>query len=166
MDQAENLRTIAEIAAAFAGFTGVVLILGQRSVGTWSPAEASTIRVLLESSIGAVFFALLPNIILPAFVSPITTWRVSAALLTVYHVAAIARSDLLDRRATAELLGRRLDWGLTIGGLISSGATAVVALGFVTGAAALIYTLSLLYILLVAALCFGALLLSGGRPAA
>jgi len=166
LDQAENLRTIAEIATAFAGFTGVVLILGQRSTGTWSAAEASTIRVLLESSIGAVFFALLPIIILPSCSSPISGWRVSAALLTVYHVAAIARADLVARREAAQIVGHRLDWGLTIGGLISSGATAVVALGLAAGAAPLIYTLSLLYILLVAVLCFATLLLSGGRPAA
>jgi len=166
LDQAENLRAIAEVAIALAGFTGVVIVLGQRSAGSWSAAERSTIRVLLESSLGAVFFALFPAIIVSSFPAPITAWRLSAGLLTVYHLAAIVRADIVDRRGTAQFLGRKLDWGLTIGGLISSCATAVVALGFAAPAAALIYSLSLLYMLLVGALCFGALLLSGGRPAA
>jgi len=166
LDQAENLRTIAEVAIALAGFTGVVIVLGQRSAGTWSAAERSTIRVLLESSVGAVFFALFPAIVVSSFSAPITAWRVSAGLLTVYHAAAIARADILDRREAAHILGPKLDWGLTIGGLISMCATAAVALGIATPAAALIYSLSLLYMLLVGALCFGALLLSGARPAA
>jgi ABC-type transport system involved in cytochrome c biogenesis permease subunit len=62
LDQLENLRTIAEVATAFAGFTGVVIILGHRSSGSWSASEHSTIRILLEASIGTVFFALLPAI--------------------------------------------------------------------------------------------------------
>lgn len=166
MDQADNLRTIAEVAIALAGFTGVVLVLGQRSVGTWSAAETSAIRVLLESSIGAAFFALFPAIVVSSFSDPIGGWRLSAGLLTLYHVAAIARADIVDRGEAARVLGRKLDRGLTIGGLCSIVATSIVALGFAAPAAVLIYSLSLLYMLLVGALCFGALLLSGGRPTA
>jgi hypothetical protein len=87
MDQFENLRTIAEVATAFAGFTGIVIVLGHRSSGAWSASERSTIRILLETSIGTVLFALLPAIILRGFSSPFTGWRVSAGLLTVYHLA-------------------------------------------------------------------------------
>lgn len=166
MEQADNLRTIAEVAIALAGFTGVVIVLGQRSIGTWSAAERSAILVLLESSIGAFFFALFPVIVVPSFSAPITGWRLSAGLLTLYHVAAIIRADIVDRREAARILGRKLDWGLTIGGLVAICATFIVALGFAAPAAVLIYSLSLLYMLLVGALCFGALLLSGGRPSA
>jgi hypothetical protein len=160
------LRTIAEVATAFAGFTGVVIVLGHRSAGIWSAGEESTIRVLLETSLGAVFFALIPSIIVSSFPTPITAWRMSAGLLTVYHLAAMIRADVLARRQAGQILGRKLDRGLTVGGALSTCATALVALGFASEAAALIYTLSLLWVLLVAALCFGALLLSGGRPAA
>jgi len=161
----ENLRTIAEVATAFAGFTGVVIVLGRRSAGGWTPAESSTIRILLEASIGVVFLGLLP----PALVlnlSASTTWRVCAGLLAAYHSAIMFRADVLDRRQAGHLLGRRRDWALSIVGLGSIAACAAVALGFVGRAAELIYTLSLLYMLFVGALSFAALLLSGGRSAA
>ena len=36
MEQAETLRTIAEVATAFAGFSGVVVVLGHRAQRAWS----------------------------------------------------------------------------------------------------------------------------------
>lgn len=165
MDHFENLRTIAEVATAFAGFTGVVIVLGHRSAGAWSAAERSTIRNLLEAAIGVVFFALLPAAVaLNLAIS--TTWRLAAGLLAIYHVAILVRADVLDRRQGGQLIGRELDWGLSITGVVSILATAGVACGLVPYAAALIYTLALLHLLLVAALSFVALLLSGGSPAA
>ncbi len=165
MDHFENLRTIAEVATAFAGFTGVVIILGHRSAGAWSDAEQSTIRILLEAAIGVVFFALLPTVFALNLAIP-TTWRLAAGLLTMYHLAILLRADVLDRRQAGQLIGRRLDWGLSITGIISILATALVAFGLLSYAAALIYTLALLHLLLVAALSFAGLLLSGGKPAA
>ena len=165
MEGTDALLTIAEVATAFAGFTGVVIVLGRRSAGTWSDAERSSIRILLEASIGVVFFALLPTVFVLNLSTP-TTWRLAAGLLTVYHLTILFRADVLDRRQARQFLGRRLDWGLSITGIISILATALVALGFVPQAAALIYTLSLLHLLLVAALSFAGLLLSGSRPAA
>jgi len=166
VDQLENLRTIAEIAAAFAGFTGVVIALGQRAAGRWLPAEKSTIRILLETSIGTVFFAMLPAILGTTIQNPTTTWRTCAGLLTVYHVAILFRSDVLDRGQAGQLLGRRLDLIASGTGYISSCATAGVALGLLAEAAQLIYMLSLLWLLLVAALSFVGLLLASGRPSA
>jgi len=165
LDYLENLRTIAEIATAFAGFTGVVIVLGHRAAGAWSEVERTTIRILLETSIGVVFFALLPTAFILNLSAP-TTWRLAAGLLAAYHSAILFRADVLDRRQAGQLLGRRIDWGLSITGIFSILANALVASGFVPQAAAIIYTLALLHLLLVAALAFVALLLSGGRPAA
>jgi hypothetical protein len=161
----ENLRTIAEVATAFTGFTGVVIVLGRRSAGGWTPAESSTIRILLEASIGVVFFGFLPPV-LALNLPTATTWRLCAGLLALYHAVIMFRADVLDQRQAGHLLGRKRDWALSIVGLGSIGACAAVALGFVGHAAELIYTLSLLYMLFVGALSFAALLLSGGKPAA
>jgi hypothetical protein len=166
MDQLENLRTIAEVATAFAGFTGIVVVLGHRTSGAWSTSERSTIRILLETSIGTVLFALLPAIVVQSFSSPFTGWRVSAGLLTVYHLAIVVRADVLARGEAGHVLGRMIDWGGTALSVVSMCFTGAVALGYAGNIASLVYTLSLLHFLLIAALSFGALLLSTGRPAA
>jgi len=161
----DNLRTISEVATAFAGFTGVVIVLGRRSAGGWTQPESSTIRILLEASIGVVFFSLLPPILV-LNISSSTTWRVCTGALAIYHLVIIFRADVLDRRQAGHLLGGKRDWALSIVGLGSIAACTTVAFGCLAHAAELIYTLSLLYMLFVGALSFAALLLSGGRSAA
>lgn len=112
-----------------------------------------------------MFFALLPPVLVRNIPGS-TTWRVCAGPVAIYHLVIMFRADVLDQRQAGHLLGRRRDWGLSIVGLGSIGACALVALGFAAHAAELIYTLSLLYMLFVGALSFAALLLSGGRAAA
>jgi hypothetical protein len=166
LDQLENLRTIAEVATTFAGFTGIVVVLGHRSSGAWSASERSTIRILLETSIGTVLFALLPPIILESFSSPFTGWRVSAGLFTAYHLAIVVRADFFASGEAGQILGRAIDWGGSAVSVVSMGCTGAVTLGYAENIAPLVYTLSLLHLLLIGALSFGALLLSTDRPVA
>lgn len=51
MDIVELLIGIAEIATALAGFSGVVVAFGSRSLGTWSPGDRLRLTFLLEASL-------------------------------------------------------------------------------------------------------------------
>ena len=57
MDGADGLTAIAEVAIGLAGFSGVVVVLG-RQPGEFTRVETGRLVVLLLSSLGAMFFAL------------------------------------------------------------------------------------------------------------
>ena len=59
LDFPEVLVGIAEIAVALAGFTGVVVVFGSRSEGSWHPGDRLRLGFLLEASVTAGGFALL-----------------------------------------------------------------------------------------------------------
>ena len=82
LNESEILQTFAEVGVAIAGFTGVVFVLGNRATGEWPHAERMWFRVLLESSLCVVFFALLP-VVLASYLSSSTVWRLSDGLLGI-----------------------------------------------------------------------------------
>ena len=79
----EALSTIAEIALGLAGFSGVVVVLG-RQPGTFSSVEAGRLVLLLASSIGAMFLALLPLSLAPLGLSESVLWRTSAGTFVAF----------------------------------------------------------------------------------
>ena len=83
VEQAETLRTIAEVATAFAGFSGVVVALGSRADREWSYNATMGIRFLLAFSLGVVFFAFVP-LIVEAIGVPV--WRISNGLFGSFHL--------------------------------------------------------------------------------
>ena len=163
MDQAENLRTLAEVAVAFAGFTGIVAVLGKRSSNPWSSAELNTIRTLLHTSIGATLFALLPGVLGPYVESSDLVWRASSGLFTAYHLTAIL-SSLRHGSTGVTMAPWVVNLTLPIG-FLSIVATSLVTLGMFASSAAFIYTLTVFHFIMMSAICFGSLLLRGS-PAA
>jgi len=83
MREADLLQTLAEVGVAIAGFTGVVVVLGRRARGDWSPPEIQWLHMLLLSSLSVVFFALLPVVLENAGLLPSGVWRLSAGFLAV-----------------------------------------------------------------------------------
>ena len=79
----DALSTIAEIALGLAGFSGVVVVLG-RQPGAFTRVEAGRLVLLLVSSIGAMFLALLPLSLAPLELSDSLLWRISAATFTAF----------------------------------------------------------------------------------
>ena len=98
----DALSTIAEIALGLAGFSGVVVVLG-RQPGAFSRVEAGRLVLLLVSSIGAMFLALLPLSLAPLELSDSLLWRVSAGTFTGFCVGygLIGRSRVRIVRADA-----------------------------------------------------------------
>ena len=102
MNLPDALSTIAEIALGLAGFSGVVVVLG-RQPGAFSRVEAGRLVLLLVSSIGAMFLALLPLSLAPLELSDSLLWRVSAGTFTAFCLGygLIGRSRVRIVRAHA-----------------------------------------------------------------
>ena len=63
MDAQTTLSTIAEVAIALAGFTGVVAVLGNRRKNDWTSEERLQLRVLVETSMTALFASFTPGVL-------------------------------------------------------------------------------------------------------
>jgi len=81
------VSTITQVAAALAGFTGVVAVLGHRSQGAWSSAERLQLRVLVETSLTVLFASLVPGLLLTTSMSDPSVWRAANLVLAGLHAA-------------------------------------------------------------------------------
>ncbi len=168
MERHEILHTLAEVATAFAGFTGIVVVLGRRSIGEWRSNEKTIVSVLLASSLGVVLFAFVPDLGSAAQLSPSTTWRVSAFLFASYHLVVILASIVAIRRALArgEMLPipKSLLLPVFTAGFSVIAAQYLTAMGLLGAWLFFFYLLGLLWLLCIATLMFTVLLLEAVSP--
>jgi tellurite resistance protein TehA-like permease len=82
---------LAEVFVAFAGFTGIVATLGQRSEGKWRPVDAIRFRALLEASLAGLVFSVTPFGFHYFGVAEAITWSFGSALLAVYVISFLFR---------------------------------------------------------------------------
>jgi hypothetical protein len=96
--QAEDaLVGIGEVAAAFAGFSGVVAALGARSVAEWTPAFRFRFTNLLISSVGSALFAFVPIVLglFPISTSAVWVWSsISLGSFSLIFLASAGRRGL------------------------------------------------------------------------
>jgi hypothetical protein len=168
----DTLHTLAEVAAAFAGFTGIVVVLGRGSIAEWRSVDKATVSLLLASSLGVVFFGFLPEVAVAAHLSPSSAWRVSAFLFASYQLVVFLSAIRTHRRGLA--LGEisriqhlsRLP--AILGGPLVIGAMFVSAAGLLEPWLFLSYLLGMLWLLGMATLMFAILLLeaASSKPGA
>jgi len=162
MEHHDILRTLAEIATAFAGFAGVVVVLGGRDHG-WRTIYTTEVTVLLACSLGVVFFGFLPDLARAAHLGPTEAWRVSTLLFAVYHLAVILGSIWARKRAFAAgepRFGPRPFLPVVFsGGFSIVLAQLLAAAGLMSSWLFFFYLLGLLWLLAMATLVFGVLLL-------
>ena len=137
MQSHEILQTISQVAAALAGFSGVVAAIGHRSSRIWSSEEILQLRTLVEPSLVALFGSFLPGILHLAFDSEPLVWRLSNATLGLMGVAAGAAFIARSRFASATI-GQRVFLvlvGLAVAALLlaAGGILRQFELIFVTG---------------------------------
>jgi small-conductance mechanosensitive channel len=75
------LLTIAQVAVAFAGFSSVVAVFGQRAVGRWSEEDLIRLIFLIASSLVVMFLAFLPFFLRLLRFSDAAAWGISSAFL-------------------------------------------------------------------------------------
>lgn len=157
MQSQEILQTISQVAAALAGFSGVVAALGHRGSRTWSSEEILQLRTLVEPSLVALFGSFLPGILHLAFDSEPLVWRLSNAALGLLGVVAGAAFIARSRFASATI-GQRVflvPVGLAVIALL-------LAAGGVLRQYELIFVIALILALAVAAYNFLLLLVITG----
>ncbi len=101
LDFPEVLIGITEIAVALAGFTGVVVVFGSRSSGSWHPGDRLRLGFLLEASLTAGAFALLALLAYTTLPSERTAWVLTSALWSAYMMISLYRSRLRIRENLA-----------------------------------------------------------------
>ena len=97
MQPEELLTTFAELGVAVAGFSGIVVVLGERGRRA-SPADRTLLGVLLWASAGVVLWALAPLLLSSAHVSERTTWVVSSAGWSIQQAIVLSLRAYQVRR--------------------------------------------------------------------
>ena len=155
MPYADELRTLAEIAVALAGFTGIVVALERRSAPSHSGTNRARLRELLLSSLGVAFFAFMPTLLSGFSGDDRWAYRVSQVPFAAYHVLLMVlffRSATIIQLAMTEWLTLPLGLGTILLQLAT-------ALGFFSNQLYVVYFLGLLWLLFIACINFVVLLL-------
>ncbi len=154
---AEEMRTLAEIAIALAGFSGVVMALKARQSLGDRKVDYARLRELLITSLVVVFFAFLPSMAAGVLGDSPWVWRGPQLLFGIVHVGAMA---LFMVTAGSEVTSASL-WELATVplALLVIVLQFATALGFFSDYLAASYLLALLWFLLIAAMNFSVLLL-------
>ena len=83
------LTTLAEVAIAIAGFSGIVVALQNRTVD-WSETDKLRFSALLQVSFGCVIFSFVPIVLYLMHPSEPFVWRWSSSLWLVYIACTAA----------------------------------------------------------------------------
>lgn len=82
-DDIGSLLTLAELAVAFAGFSSIVVLFQRRGEGDWSRLDAMRFRTMLQASLVAAFFAVLPLPVAKLGASSELVWSLCGCILAV-----------------------------------------------------------------------------------
>ncbi len=160
----ESLGTITEFAVGLAGFSGIVVALGDRP-GMLHPIDRFRVMALLASSLGAALLSLIPVALADHGLSASLAWRSASAVFAGY--AAVVTFWLVRQRFSLEpeeLVNLHPGmWALGTGGFVGTIVLQSWNVGS-TNPSAGPYLGSLMFLLLLGSLLFVRLLLS--RPAA
>ena len=77
---------LGEVGAIFAGFSGVVVVFGQRPHGTWFPEERFRLTNMMLTSLGACLFAFVPPIGALLHLTEPALWATASTLMGAFCV--------------------------------------------------------------------------------
>ena len=83
MESLDHLTTIAELAVAFAGFAGIVVVLKREDDDVWTALENARLWGLLVVSLPVTIFALIPIAVSSAGYAEPVVWRISATICVI-----------------------------------------------------------------------------------
>ena len=122
MQPADFLSLTVEISITITGFSGIVIVLGRRAMGDWSPKDRVQLRALLVTSITPIAFAGLGLFLLTTEIPLSYVWRICSA----FHVASFALQAITGIRRAKKLLKDDFDLA---GSVLLIGAIFVALLG-------------------------------------
>jgi hypothetical protein len=83
MESLEHLTIMAELAVAFAGFAGIVVVLKREDDDVWTALENARLWGLLVVSLPVAIFALIPIAVNSAGYTEPAVWRISATICVI-----------------------------------------------------------------------------------
>lgn len=162
MEYRDILMAIAQVAATFIGFAGVVFAVGRASQNGVSSPERTALIHLLLPSIAVLFLAFAPLVASAGFTSQPRIWRISNGLLGAIHLLLIANATRAAMRSRL-LEPVPLRFILIPGGYLAVAANVAVVLGFVQELGAMIYIAGLVWFLFVSSVQFVMLIFLNAR---
>lgn len=163
MEEAETLRTIAEVAIAIAGFTGVVVVFGSRARGDWTRVEANRLWLLLAQALIPALLSFLPLLLYSGGLESRAIWRISNGTF-VLAFAGLGSHIVFKRRAlerhSASVFGTWwFVYGTFAGGTLIGATQFAYAAGFLQARGAFLFLAGLLFLVAMAASNFWQLLI-------
>ncbi len=161
----DTLMTLAQVAIAFAGFTGIVIAIGGRGRGDWGAFDQGALVVMLLCSLGAGFLAFAPDLAQAAHLDDASASRVALAASALFQVGLGAWGFRRLRRDLARGVPNplpRVGVSLNAATLLLA-ALQLGAAAFASGWVAFAFLLGLLWLLGAAAFAFTLLLTDAGR---
>ena len=118
MTFAENLETlhaIAQIAITLIGFSGIVVVFGERAAAKWTADEALRFYVLIAGPLTALACSFVPILLGQLTSDSGAVWRISNAVLGAAHLGNMI-PFLLRRHGASPTTGQKLNAaiGLTL----------------------------------------------------
>ena len=151
------LQTIAQVAVTLAGFSGVVFALGSRAGRQLSDKEESGLMHMLLTSFGPVLISLIALVLLKSDIDEVMAWRIGCAVLGIFAFTGSTKA-IMDELKGRHSLPKGLAWATPIGAQVFGAFNLVVAFGFLTDMAQVIFTVTLIYLLWVSIVYFISLL--------
>lgn len=126
MEYVGTLHTVAQIAIALIGFSGIVITFGKRAA-KWSAEESMRLYALLAPSFTALFCSFVPILLAIEISSADAVWRLSNAVLGVLHAANLGWF-LVNRWGATATIGQRANGAF---GMVVIAAHALAALALI-----------------------------------
>ncbi len=95
----EALVGIAQVSIVFAGFAGISVVLSRRLPEQWTYGEAVRMACMIESSLTAAFFALLPIVFIAFRISVATTISAAGLLFALAMFVHMVATGVRMKRA-------------------------------------------------------------------
>ena len=100
MDWRDTLLTIAEVAIAITGFSGLIGVFARREHLQSLSSEVFKLRWMLDYSLATLFASLVPFLVFSADVSEPAAWRASSTVvLTAGAIYLLANREMISRMA-------------------------------------------------------------------
>ncbi len=149
----DSLQTIAEISIGLAGFSGLIVAL-RKNPGPLTDVQKYRLKILFAMTFGAMFLALLPDLLLNFRVPDGRIWFDSSAAMFGYSLLFVIWM-VSGARRVAKVAPEIFDWpifsSLAVGHVIVLLLQLAVMMGFIEGRAAGAYSLGLIWYLIHAA---------------